>query len=36
MESRKMVLVNLFPKNQWRHKYKEHTCGLRGGKERVG
>ena len=36
MESRKMVLMNLFAGQQWRWRYKEQTCGHSGGKERVG
>ena len=26
MESRKMVLMNLFARQQWRHRHREHTC----------
>ena len=39
MESRKMVLMNLFAGQQWRHRHKEQTYGHRWGgewKERVG
>ena len=34
MESRKMVLMNLFSGQQWR--LREQTYGHRAGKERVG
>ena len=27
MESRRMVLMNLFAKQQWRHRHREQTCG---------
>ena len=27
MESRKMVLMNLFPWKEWRLRYREWTCG---------
>ena len=27
MKSRKMVLMNLFAGQQWKHKYREQTCG---------
>ena len=27
MESRKMVMMNLFSGQQWRCKHREHTCG---------
>ena len=27
MESRKMVLMNLFAGQQWRHRHREQTCG---------
>ena len=27
MESRKMVLINLFAGSQWRHRPKEQACG---------
>ena len=30
MESRKMVLLNLFAGQQWRHKYREQTYGYGG------
>ena len=38
MESRKMVLMNLFVEQQWRHRHKNQTFGHGGGrkKERVG
>ena len=37
MESRKMVLMNLFAEHQWRHRHSEQTYGHScGGKERVG
>ena len=39
MESRKMVLMNRFAGQQWRHRPKEQTYGHRQGgewKERVG
>ena len=35
MESRKMVLVNLFPGQQWRYRYREQICGHT-GRKRVG
>ena len=31
MESRKMVLMNLFAGPQWRDRYREQTCGHSGG-----
>ena len=31
MESRKMVLINVFSGLQWRHRHREQTCGLGGG-----
>ena len=38
MESRKMSLINLFARQQWRHRHREQTCGHgglgRGGKQR--
>ena len=27
MESRKIVLKNLFTGQQWRNRHREHTCG---------
>ena len=27
MEPRKMVLMNLFARQQWRCRHREHTCG---------
>ena len=27
MESRKIVLMSLFAENEWRHRYREWTCG---------
>ena len=27
MESRRMVLKNLFPGQQWRNRHREQTCG---------
>ena len=27
MESRKIVLMNLFAGPQWRHRHREETCG---------
>ena len=38
MESRKMVLMNLFTAQQWRRGHREQTYGhgRRRGKERVG
>ena len=27
METRKMVLMNLFAEQQWRHRHREQTCG---------
>ena len=35
MESRKMVLMNLFVGKQWRNRYREQTYGKEEGKERV-
>ena len=32
MESRKMVLLNLFAGKEWRHRHRERTCGHSGGK----
>ena len=32
MESRKMVLMNLFAGQQWRCRHREHTCGYRRGR----
>ena len=33
--SRKMILMNLFTGQQWRHRHSEQTCGHRvGGEER--
>ena len=29
MESRKMVLMNLFAEQQWRHRHREQNYGLR-------
>ena len=31
MESRKMVLMNLFAGKEWRHRCREWTCGHREG-----
>ena len=36
MESRKMVLMDLFSGQQWRLRHREQTYGHRAGKERVG
>ena len=36
MESRKMVLVNLFAGQQWRHRHREQAYGHGVGKEREG
>ena len=37
MESRKMVLMNLFAEHRWRHRHSEQTYGPScGGKEKVG
>ena len=37
MESRKMVLMNLFAGQQWRHSHREQTYGQgHGGEERKG
>ena len=33
MESRKMVLVNLFPGQQWRHRHRQQTYGHGRGEE---
>ena len=33
MESRKMVLVNLFTGQQWRHRHREQTYGHGQGEE---
>ena len=30
MESRKMILMNLFAEQQWRHRHREQTCGHSG------
>ena len=30
MEFRKMVPMNLFAGEQWRHRHREHTCGHSG------
>ena len=32
MESRKMVLINLFAKQQWRCRHREQTCKHNGGR----
>ena len=32
MESRKMVLMNLFAGQQWRHSHTEQACGHNGGR----
>ena len=32
MESRKMVLINLFARKLWRCRHREWTCGLCGGR----
>ena len=32
MESRKMILMNLFAGQQWRHRHREQTSGHRGGR----
>ena len=36
MESRKMLLMNLFSGQEKRYRHRERTCGHSGGKERVG
>ena len=33
MESRKMVLMNLFAAQQWRHRHREQACGHSEGGE---
>ena len=33
MESRRMVPMNPSAEQQWRHRHREHTCGLTGGKK---
>ena len=35
MESRKMVLMNLFAGKQWRHRHREQTYGHREGEGRM-
>ena len=30
MESRKMVLMNLFAGKEWRHRHREQSCGHSG------
>ena len=32
MESRKMVLMNLYAGKEQRHRHREQTCGQRGGR----
>ena len=32
MESKKMVLMNLFAEQQWRHRHREQSCGYSGGR----
>ena len=35
MESRKMVLMNLFPGQQWRHRHREQAYGYgKGGRRK--
>ena len=36
MESRKMVLMNLFAGQQWKRRLKEQTCGHSGGRRGRG
>ena len=36
MESRKMVLMNLFTGQQWRCRHREQACGQGGGEEGEG
>ena len=36
MESRKMVLMNLFSGQQWRKRHREQIYGHRGGEKREG
>ena len=37
MESSKMVLMDLFAGQQWRHRHREQTCGHSGeGEDGVG
>ena len=36
MESRKMVLMNLFAGQQWRHRHREQTYGPDKGEEGEG
>jgi len=36
MESRKMLLMNLFAGQQWRCRHRKQICGHGGGEERVG
>ena len=32
MESTKMVLIDLFAEQKWRHRHREHTCGQSEGR----
>ena len=36
MESKKMVLLNLFSGQQWRNRHREQTMDMRGGEEGEG
>ena len=36
MESKNMVLMNLFSGQQWRNRYREQTCGYEGGEDGGG
>ena len=36
MESRKMVLINVFSGLQWRHRHREQTCGPSRGRSGRG
>ena len=36
MESRKMVLMNLFSEQQWRNRHREQTMDMRVGEEGKG
>ena len=36
MESRKMVLMNIFAGQQWRLRQREQTCGHHGGRRGWG
>ena len=36
MESRKIILMNMFAGKEWRHRWKEWTCGHNGGRKEWG